>query len=126
MAIVTIFYIYCVIYKEFLEFIRIRQDFLFTIHRDSSDFANTVLVTDISNDILSVDKLYQIFRNLPREVRRICINRDYRNLIKQAKKHENLIKMLESAEITWLKKLIVKKSTKLNIDQDDEFKNERL
>lgn len=34
--------------------------------------------------------------------------------------------MLESAETTWLKKLIVKKSTKLNIDQDDGSKNERL
>ena len=99
MVIVTIFYICFEIYKEFLEFIRIRQDFLFTIHHDSSDFANNVLIINISSDILSVNKLYQIFRNLSGKVRRICINQDYRNLIKQAKERENLIKMLESVEI---------------------------
>lgn len=51
MIIVIIFYVCFVTYKQFLKFIRIRQNFLFTTHCDLSFFANIILVTNIPKNI---------------------------------------------------------------------------
>ena len=94
MAVVTVVYICFVIYNEFFEFIRVRQEFLFSFHHSSSAYVKTVLVTDIPKDILSIEGLSNVFRSLPGGVSQIWINRDYRNLIKRVEERKKLINIL--------------------------------
>ena len=127
MALVPVAYICFVIHNEFFEFIRVRQEFLLSFHHGSSAYVNTVLVTDIPRDVLSIEGLSNVFRSLPGGVRQVWINQGYRNLIKRVEERESLIDILESTEATWLKKLVARKTGKTKVvNQHGEMKNERL
>ena len=88
---------------------------------------NTVLVTDIPSDILSIEGLSNVFRSLPGGVRQVWINRYYGHLVKQAEERESLISILESTETAWPKTLVVEETNRTKaVDQHCEMKNERL
>lgn len=120
-------YICFITYSEFFEFIRVRQEFLLLFHHNSSIYVNIVFVIDILKNIFSIERFFNVFRNLLDEICQVWINQDYRNLIKQIEKRESFINILKSTKTIWLKKLVTKKTNKIKIvNQHDEMKNEKL
>ena len=92
----------------------IRQKYLINPYHSSLAQANTILITGISHSYLSEDRLEQLFHHLPGGVKRIWLNRDLKDMVPTHKARVKATKLLESAQVT-----LIKKAAKIKLKREN-------
>ena len=95
-----------VIHREMKHFIDKRQEYLVNQKHSSSEQANTILITGICDDYLSVESITKLFSRLRGGVRKVWLNRDLKELPKIHKRRMKACNMLEKAETKLVQKAI--------------------
>ncbi|OZJ03650.1 hypothetical protein BZG36_03933 [Bifiguratus adelaidae] len=89
--------------RQFLSYIRIRQQYLTSKSHNATPQANTVLICDIPDELNDEEVLYKMFNVMPGGVANIWINRNSNHIVKLVQKREKLIKDLETASTKLIK-----------------------
>ncbi|KAL5522727.1 hypothetical protein ACEPAG_8745 [Sanghuangporus baumii] len=109
-----------VIYREMKHFIATRQEYLVSEMHSSSEQANTILITGISDDYLSVQNLMTLFSHLPGGVRKVWLNRNLKELPNIYKRRMKACDILEKAETK-----LVRKAMKVRQEQNESRKRKK-
>lgn len=108
LAVLSIFWIFYVVYQELRGYIRVRQAYLTSPQHRIRASATTVLVTGIPRKWLTFEALSGLFDVYPGGIRNIWVNRNYGELAKKVNERDKVARQLESAE-TNLIRLCLKK-----------------
>ncbi|KAL9121807.1 MAG: hypothetical protein Q9187_001631 [Circinaria calcarea] len=98
MAMSVVVFICRTIYAELLEYTRVRQAYFTSSQHRLQVSANTILITDIPQGLLSTVVLTSLYNTFPGGIRTIWINRDVTNLSKKIQQRRRVVSILEAAE----------------------------
>ena len=94
---VTVFMCH-IIYGELLVYVRVRQAYFTSSQHRLQVSANTILVTDIPQGLLSTVALTNLYSVFPGGIHTIWINRDVSKLSKKIQQRRKIVSTLEAAE----------------------------
>ena len=98
MAVSVVVFICRTIYAELLEYTRVRQAYFTSSQHRLQVSANTILVTNIPQGLLSTVVLTSLYNTFPGGIHTIWINRDVTNLSKKIEQRRQVVSILEAAE----------------------------
>lgn len=106
LALGTIVHFCYIIYQEFCEYVRIRQEYLVSpLHRHHIS-STTVFLTGIPNKLLSSERLFDLYRDLFDGVQNVWINQDCSRLLFKVQQRDKIVALLEAAETKLIAKAV--------------------
>lgn len=106
LAVGVIVWVCFIFHQELMHYILKRQEFLSSPSHRLKASSTTVLITDIPNELCTVEALTELYDDFPGGLRRIWINRDFNTLVDKAKLRNKYEGLLEDAETNLIRKVI--------------------
>lgn len=105
LALFVVLWVCFLIHFELQTYTRLRQKRLTSLSRSKTALGTTILVTDVPQSLLTVQRLTKIYNVYPGGVRQVSVHRDYSKLANQIQKRGQLTMKLESAQTKLIQKI---------------------
>lgn len=104
MSLLTIGFFHWFIVYELDSVVKIRQSFLLSDNHQNSLVSNTVLVTNVPNELLDENLISSAFSLIPGGVKRVWFVNDFKSVSQIAQNMKEAVEHLEEAEMYYIKK----------------------
>ena len=98
LAIGVVIWVCFIFHQELIHYVFKRQEFLGSPSHRLKASSTTVLITDIPDEICTVQALTELYDDFPGGLRRIWINRNFKPLVDKDKNRKRFEDLLENAE----------------------------